>query len=368
MNNHVAGEFIQTNCSACNASFLTRNRKTYIIAREANYAFFNPIYGKLPDGRKNIDTDKFICSNQNVFDSNTHKLVATLYKHPRVPNSKNYGIEDIRLIDWNNKWYGFGTVPFSANDGTHAVMNTFEVTENFNIANQRELPTTHKLEKNWQPIQDWPFKLIYSYKPFMIIDVNTMQYTPIQSNKCDIAFSGSSQIVKYMDGYIGIIHTRNDDNNRQYVHFIVRFDNKMNIIAISPAFSFFGINIEFCTGIKYNIEHNELDILMSVNDQLLFKFSLTKDDIMLIFAGKFTNSSVSPSIYDTMYYYSVTNKSYFTAAGFATWSNNSKLILNALYLNQLDNIDGPDKEFIISRKYWLQQMLIKRHSSLIASK
>lgn len=366
LSNYVNSSFIRTKAQTCNASYIMCNNHKYIIARETNYTFFNPIYKPLPDGRKNIDRDKFIWSDNNVYDADTLELVKKLTVRPKTPKTWACGLEDLRLINWNNTWYAFGTELSPHKDGRQGIMYISEIDESLSLVNRRELKTDQLCEKNWQPIEDRPFKAIYSYKPFTIVDVSdaNVKFERFSGNNCDFMYRGSTPIIRWHEFYIGLVHIRNEEN-KQYVHFLVVYDQNLNIVTISDPFSFFGINIEFCTGMTYDAINDTLNIIVSVNDSLLFNFSMSSGIITDIIHNRYKNAIPNILRYDQMYQYAIQNEDILTATCLATWSDNVKIISHAIYINHFeDNVASTDHDFIVSRKCLLQKMLIKRYKTI----
>ena len=95
-----------------------------------------------------------------------------------------------------------------------------------------------------------------------------------------IDFRGSSQIVKYKENNLGIVHIRNEAF--EYLSYLILFDKDMKILKISDPFSFFGANVEFIAHAEYD---KELKILVSVHDQIIYEFH---DEIEALSAGQET--------------------------------------------------------------------------------
>jgi hypothetical protein len=113
--------------------------------------------------------------------------------------------------------------------------------------------------KNCTPIEGNPFHLLKWTNPtsLMKFDPNggetevfqTSEYIPMP-----LDMRGGSQVIKYKDGYLSIIHETDLYNSEQgrkdatYRHRFVYWDNNFKIKKFSNVFSFLNMKIEFCCG------------------------------------------------------------------------------------------------------------------------
>ena len=233
-------------------------------------------YTYIPVGTPNVihyishstDTCTCTCSCNAIFEVNNdiHPLVYetngdTGFKLNQVSFK---GLEDIRLIHWNDKLYGIGFRP-DIIEG-QVIPQLIEYNDDLTI-NRSWVINTHKnMEKNWQPIEDIPFTFMYdpdrsetitlNINELKEADNNTKPTIINELNPPDFSFNlcGSSQLIKYRDGYISLCHTshrwRSTDEkiHWQYNHYFVRYDKDLNKIWVSQPFKFVNECMEFCCG------------------------------------------------------------------------------------------------------------------------
>lgn len=181
----------------------------------------------------------------------------------------------------------------------------------------------------------------------MIIDLNDAKFYTIKNNICSVNYRGSTPIIKYGDFNLGIVHERKENNNEHcYIHYFVLFDKNMNLLKISKPFSFFGIDIEFCTFLSY--KNNNIKIITSINDQLSFEFTFNEQLLLDIFEGKLNNTVYDDKIYEKMYYIAKNNNNYLMAICLATFTKNIDIISDAIKLNHNCSL-SKDKKIIVQK-------------------
>lgn len=351
LSNYIKPDFIYTNDSSCNCSLIDDK---ILLSCWRNFTFINFYFRKKyeKDIGRHIWFNNTLWSDSklyNINENNTNfiKFLTKTTDH----NLKSCGCEDFRVIEWQNKNYALYSkieVPFSVYKEHFC-----EIDENLNIKNDKEFKTNNRIEKNWQPIEIYPFECVYSYKPFKTINLKTNQFKEYKNNICNDNYRGSSQVISYKDKLICIVHKRNEtDKYHYYTHYFAIFDKQMNLLKITKPFSFTGADIEFCTFMKRI--NGKITILMSVYDQLTFKFEIEDDLIDSIIDDKLNNSSINKNLHDDLYKLAKENKNYTTAICMATFSTNKNLIEDAIKLNYSSTI-SKDKKII------LQKILIEKY-------
>ena len=220
-------------------------------------------------------------------------------------------------------------------------MHLGEIDENLNYANDRTLPNLIQIEKNWQPVETIPGVCIYSYKPFKIVNVFTNQFKDLP-NRVDINFRGSSQIVKYCENLLGLVHIRNEAF--EYLTYLILFDKDLRILKISDPFSFFGANVEFIAHAEYD---EGLKILVSVHDQIVYEFSLPDELIENILNKKLDKRVKDNWIFTRFYNDALSNGNTFAALGLATFSHDTDVLIDAVKRNHKKNYFRNDYQKII---------------------
>lgn len=320
LNNYVSGKLIHSKGALCNASFIEIGKKTYISGRETNYTFINPTYKPLPWNF--FINANFTWSDNNLYDEQTEELIKKISVHPSECWPQGYcGLEDFRFITWNDKVYGICTEPITINGFTSGTMQLYELTTDLKLEKIKSCKTIQNTEKNWQPIEDMPFNVVYSHKPFTILNVSNMAMKRLPENDCSTAFSGSTPIIRYKDGWISLVHKR--DGNK-YLHYLIKYNKNFKIERVSKEFSFFGVDVEFATGMR--VRNETAEILASINDTMTFKFSINSEIIDKIFNEELTDNTVHQEMYNGFVKYAIECDNKLGIAGLGTWCTDPDLI------------------------------------------
>ena len=129
-------------------------------------------------------------------------------------------------------------------------------------------------EKNWMPILDQPYTFVKWSNPTEIASVDLTHktcssYVSNQTLPLECDLRGGSQVLKWKDGYIAIVHetylykSEAGRKNGMYRHRFIYWDKDWNLRKMSKTFSFGESNIEFAAGMCY---HND-DMLISFGIQ-----------------------------------------------------------------------------------------------------
>lgn len=355
LNNYVRPTFIKTNESSCNCSYINDDT---LLSCWRNFTFIDFNYRQQYKNiiGRHIWFNNTLWSDSNLFkidNQNNLKFIKSFTK-TNNHNLISTGCEDFRIIKWLDKTYALYSKiisPFSVYDEHFC-----EIDENYNIKNDVVIKTPNKIEKNWQPIENKPFECVYSYKPFKTINLKTKNYTEYKNNICDLNYRGSTQVVPYKDKNICIVHLRNEsDKYHYYTHYFVIFDKNMNLLKITKPFSFMGADIEFCTYMKN--KNNTLEILMSVNDQLSFKYDIPENIVDDILMESLNNNALNNFLYDDLYYKAKMNNNIITAICLATYTNNKNIISESIILNYKTQLAKIKKEV-------LQKILLKKYYAI----
>jgi hypothetical protein len=190
------------------------------------------------------------------------------------------GLEDVRLVKWDNKLYMCGVRRDTTTNGQGRMELSEIVIEGQNVREVSRFripapgPDNSYCEKNWMPINDQPYQFLKWCNPVEITRAN-----PI-NNTCETSFLGSTyffdkdqrgggQVVPWEDGYLSLTHETDlytsevGKKNATYRHRFIYWSKDWNVIARSPIFSFMGAKIEFACGLAI---HNS-DILISFGFQ-----------------------------------------------------------------------------------------------------
>jgi hypothetical protein len=176
------------------------------------------------------------------------------------------GLEDGRLVKWNDKLYLSGV----RRDTTPNGVGRMELSE---IKDKKEKtievsrlripappPDNSYCEKNWMPVLDRPYTYIKWTNPTEVVEVDptnktckTLVLGEMKSFESG-DLRGGSQVIFLNDNYLAIVHevdlfkSEAGKKNAIYRHRFVVWDKNFNLLEASDKFSFMGANIEFCCG------------------------------------------------------------------------------------------------------------------------
>lgn len=185
------------------------------------------------------------------------------------------GLEDVRLVVWDNKLYAYGTRWDKIEN--KGCMCVYELDNKFKPVNEIIVPPQNggNCEKNWGAIEDKPFTFVYLNNPMTIVQINEKGDCWLVEKKDKIEeikgfLKGSTPIVRYNDEmYISLVHmndcySKDDVEYSDYLTAIVFYDNDLNIIKMSDWFVFKSPMCEFSCGLA--VKDNDICITYSEFD------------------------------------------------------------------------------------------------------
>lgn len=277
----------------CNPSILINNGKILVNIRNVHYtlhhnerqqkfqcAWSGPLQYLNPEDDITLTSRNFLCElDDKTFEIKTYNKINT-DKLDVKPVWEFVGLEDVRLTNWDNKLYAIGVRRDTETDGKGR-MEYSTIHNNKEIDRKRiEAPVDTYLEKNWMPILDMPHHFIKWTNPLEIVKVNLETKTselilvkPID-HKVPLNLRGGSQIIKYGENRIGLMHTvyfmSNPQNNKdaRYTHQFVVWDKDWNVINVSEEFNFMSALIEFSCGMA--IHNDEILVTFGFQDNAAY--------------------------------------------------------------------------------------------------
>lgn len=288
----------------CNPSIFVDEDKILCVIRHVEYILYHcpneqkyqspwgPLAYLNPEDDARLKTINYLCVLNDDLSVKESYKVDTKY-FDKTPIWEFVGLEDARLVKWDNKLYLTGVRRDTTTNGegrmelSQVIFKDNQVKE---ISRSRIHPPTNDYsycEKNWMPILDKPYHYIRWANPTQIVKVDPV------TCKSEIIFQGfehnidtpyqirgNSQIVKWKNYYIGIVHevnlwyNENQNKDAIYVHRIIVWDEKFNIVKTSDCFNFMPTEIEFVCGAA-NINN---DIIITFGFQDNASFALTIPD------------------------------------------------------------------------------------------
>lgn len=273
---------IMTGVSLLNPSILNLNGELLVNIRNCNYtlwhtdlnqpyeSYWGPLSYLNPENDMKLKTENILVK----VDRHTLETIpGTESKIEMTLNSPNplwdfHGLEDVRLVSWNDKLYITG-VRRDVKENGEGRMELSEIQKEGNtykeVSRQRiPIPDNGEesyCEKNWMPILDMPYHFIKWSDPAQVVkfDPITTKCTTIVLKEQTLLphkdFRGSSQLISINGYYLSVVHETNlfkDERGRKnaiYEHRFILWNDDFSIYHMSEPFSFMDFGIEFCCGI-----------------------------------------------------------------------------------------------------------------------
>jgi hypothetical protein len=260
-----------------NPSIFNDDGKLILNLRHVNYTLYHcegeqlfinrwgPLAYLNPENDIKLRTNNFFCELDNDFTIKFHSKVNTS-KHDIEPVWEFIGLEDGRVVRWDNKLYLCG-VRRDVKENGEGRMELSELSSgklftkevNRSRIEPPNDPNSY-CEKNWMPVIDMPYHFVKWTNPTEVVKVdpitNTSETVILKSQIGNFNnLRGGSQVIPYKDKRICVIHecdlfkNKLEQKDAKYTHRFIIWDKDWNIEHISDPFSFMGGEIEFCCGI-----------------------------------------------------------------------------------------------------------------------
>ena len=289
-----------------NPSIYDDNGNLILNLRHVNYTLyhcegqqlFNNRWGPLaylnPENDIHLRTNNFLCNLNSDLSIKDFCRVDTS-KLDVEPIWEFVGLEDARVVRWDNKLYLIGVRRDTTTNGVGR-MELSEISIENNIVKEisriRIEPPNNPnsyCEKNWMPILDMPFHFVKWTNPTEVVKVDLTNKTSqtihlsldVISNIPDLR--GSSQVINYKDYRMCVVHdvalwkNKLQQKDAKYLHRFVIWDKDWNIVKISEPFSFMDGEIEFCCGMT--LYKNDLLITFGFQDNAAFTLKVPSNII-----------------------------------------------------------------------------------------
>ena len=267
-----------------NPSVLVNGDNIFVIIRHCDYTLYHSEYNKYEHHRgplqylhrENhwpIKTTNYFCHlNQDLDVTFCSPINTSLLD--KDPLWSFAGLEDARIINWENKLYITGVRRDTDTKGTGRIELSQIIFENSEIKeiSRHRIPSPNGdnsyCEKNWMPIATKPFHYVKWTNPTEIVKckIDTNIESDVVYFKSfagiDSTLKGGSQVIPYEEGHLCLTHTSDIHHslagkiNNMYKHQFVYWDSNWNITKVSSFFNFMNSKIEFCCGMsKYKQDY-----------------------------------------------------------------------------------------------------------------
>lgn len=249
---------------------------------------FGPLLYLNPEDDISLTTKNYLCElDDNLRISKAQPIDTSQFDVK--PLWEFVGLEDIRLVRWDNKLYGIGVRRDTTPNGVGR-MEMSEIIDGKEVSRARipaPPPDNTYCEKNWMPIVDMPFHFVKWCNPTEVVKVD-----PIK-RKCETVFLGNytqqsydfrggSQVIPIGDYRVCCVHLvdlfKSDAGKKNgiYKHCFVVWDKNWNVVRYTEPFSFMGAQIEFCAGMTQDLNGDFL-ISFGFQDNAAYILKVPKD-------------------------------------------------------------------------------------------
>lgn len=207
------------------------------------------------------------------------------------------GIEDSRIFKYKGELFCIYTAP-------DVIGETTSVMGIYNIDKSKwyiiDSPVKGRTEKNWTPlVKDNALYLIYSWEPLVIYTLNLdsleegnklelVEFKRESTNLSLDGFRGGSQFIEYKYNgtrhWLTCVHEVDISDAYIYIHRFILMNENFEIIATSIPFYLKEIDIEFCAGMDYDLDGENILLSFGLKDRqaLIKKVKLTDINELLI--------------------------------------------------------------------------------------
>jgi hypothetical protein len=177
------------------------------------------------------------------------------------------GLEDCRVVRWDNKLYVSGVRRDTTTDGqgrmelSELSIVDGEVKEVSRFRIPAPKGDSSYCEKNWMPVVDMPYHYVKWSNPTEVVKADPINKTcetvyldESKAVKLSADYRGGSQVIPYGDHRIALGHTVNlfkspaGRKNATYRHAFIVWDKDWNVVKYGNQFDFMRGEIEFCAG------------------------------------------------------------------------------------------------------------------------
>lgn len=259
----------------CNPSVFTENGKILVNLRHIQYTLYHSElcnyehqYGPLvylnPENDLSLTTTNYICELNDELEI-VHYTKVDTSELDQPPLWEFVGLEDARLVKWDNKIYLTGVRRDTTTNGQGRMeLSELEFTDTeVKEINRLRIPAPGKdnsyCEKNWVPILDQPYHYVKWTNPTEVVKVDLEEKTCTTIHLGEWKemlkdLRGGSQVIPYKDGYLTLNHETDlykseaGRKDATYRHRFTCWDKDWNVIKFSKVFSFMNAKIEFACG------------------------------------------------------------------------------------------------------------------------
>lgn len=261
-----------------NPSVLVDNGKILVNIRHVNYTFYHsekklfqhqwgPLTYVHPENDMHLRTNNFYCELNEQFNIVRYNMIDMTKFDTYEPLWDFVGLEDARLVRWDEKLYITGVRRDTTTNGqgrmelSEIIVDDGSVKEvsRFRIPPPKDLDSY--CEKNWMPIVEFPYHFVKWSNPTEVVKVDpekqtceTVYLTDYKPLPRDLR--GGSQVIRWDENHwfaitheVDLFKSEVGRKDAVYRHRLILWDNDWNLVNYSRDFSFLAGHVEFCVGI-----------------------------------------------------------------------------------------------------------------------
>lgn len=285
-----------------NPSILNDNGKLLVNLRHVNYTFYHsekktfqhqwgPLTYLHPENDMHLRTINWYCELNDELEITRYNKIDTSKFDIYEPMWDFVGLEDARLVRWNEKLYITGVRRDTTTNGqgrmelSEIIVDDTSVTEVNRYRIQPPKDPNSYCEKNWMPVLDTEFAFVKWSNPTEVVKVDistlgstTTHNTPYVQIGSDLR--GGSQVLPFgEDHYIAIVHevdlfaSEVGRKDAVYRHRFIVWNKKWEIVKFTKDFSIMNGHVEFAVG------------MCRVNDDMLITFGFQDNAAYILRLG-----------------------------------------------------------------------------------
>ena len=254
---------------------------------------WGPLLYLNPENDITLTTTNYIAKLDNNLDIKWFKKIDTSMLDVR-PIWEFVGLEDVRLVRWDDKLYATGVRRDTTTNGQGRMeLSTIQMSDSHVKEIERwRIPAPGAddtyCEKNWMPILDMPYHYVKWSNPLEIVKVDPVKKTceVVVSKQQNIPYyyRGGSQVIKMGKYWVCLPHivylfrSEADKKDAIYRHGFIVWDEEWNLVKYTAPFSFMDADVEFCCGMA--VHNDRILITFGYSDNAAFIVSVTPEFLM----------------------------------------------------------------------------------------
>jgi glycosyltransferase involved in cell wall biosynthesis len=216
-----------------------------------------------------IETRNFVLTLDGNLDTDHSREI--IWHRPDAKFPLVIGLEDVRLYRYEGGLWFVACVREQASNGTCQQLRgrlVHDIDDDYYLVDEWQFMSGEDaIEKNWMPKVDGEHHE-FMYRLDKVFDANTKTMTKHESKVHVGDISGSSQLLPFRHGWIAVTHeaATGPDGKRTYWHRFAWFNIDGELRRLSLPFVFEERQIEFCAGLAYHPNGDDIIISYGVRD------------------------------------------------------------------------------------------------------